>query len=104
MRLIKFIKNLIRWWEIIVKDDNHHYGFILFSINHKLKIMKNNWVSYSGSEDQLAELNYLIKTGDSLIKLLTEEEKINHIRSKEYLDLNKKYFDGLKKFNIDIYY
>ena len=82
----------------------HHYGEILEVIVLKLTEMRRSWEDYSDNEIQKDKLNLLINLGNQLLNQLEEEEKSgSHLRSKEYKDLNNKFFDSLKILNLDLY-
>lgn len=82
----------------------HHYGEILEVIVLKLTEMRRSWEDYSDNEIQKDKLDLLINLGNQLLNQLEEEEKSgSHLRSKEYKDLNNKFFDSLKILNLDLY-
>lgn len=82
----------------------HHYGEIIEVIVLKLTEMRRGWEDYSDCEVQKDKLDLLINLGNQLLNNLEEEEKSgSHLRSKEYKDLNNKFFDSLKILNLDLY-
>lgn len=82
----------------------YHYGEIIEVIVLKLTEMRNGWEDYSDNEIQKDKLNLLIDLGNQLLEKLEEEELSgSHLRSNEYKDLNKKFFDSLKILNLDLY-
>lgn len=82
----------------------NHYGSIIVAIVKTLKDMRNNWERYIDCEVQTDKLDLLISMGDTLLaKLEHEELSGSHLRSKEYRDLNNKFFDSLKVLNLDLY-
>lgn len=83
------------WYFLINK--NHHYGFIIEAILLKLKMMEKSWPDYKFNEREMETLRLLIKHAENLLDILEKEEasELGHLRSKEYLDKQKQFFNIL---------
>ena len=84
------------WYFLMNK--NHHYGFIIEAILLKLKMMRKSWPDYKFREREIETLDLLIKQAEELLDILEKEEvsDLCHIRSKEYLDKQKQFFNILQ--------
>lgn len=87
--------NKIKKW-FSKKEEPVHYGDILENIltillNFQIRIKNSNYV---GKEKDLQNVEDMIIALDELLELLQEEEKIGHIRSKEYLKKQKEFFQN----------
>ena len=78
------------------KKEPVHYGEVLENILQILLIfqvrIKNS--NYVGKEKDLQNIEDMIMALDELLELLQEEEKVGHIRSKEYLKKQKEFFQN----------
>ena len=86
---------IIKKW--FSKKEPVHYGEVLENIlsillNFQIRIKNSNYV---GKEKDLQNVEDMIEALDELLNLLEEEEKISHIRSKEYLKKQKEFFQNL---------
>lgn len=86
---------IIKKW--FSKKEPVHYGEVLENIlsillNFQIRIKNSNYV---GKEKDLQNVEDMIIDLDELLNLLEEEEKISHIRSKEYLKKQKEFFQNL---------
>ena len=78
------------------KKESVHYGEVLENIlqillNFQVRIKNSNYI---GKEKDLQNVEDMIEALDELLNLLEEEEKISHIRSKEYLKKQKEFFQN----------
>lgn len=78
-------------------DKNNHYGFLIETIVLKLELMKESWPEYKNSYHETNDLKYLIDLGHCILEQLEQEDSKNHLRSSEYLKLQKKFFDALNQ-------
>lgn len=81
---------------IFKKKESVHYGKVLEDIlttllNFKISISNSDYV---GKEKDLQNIEDMIMALDELLELLQEEEKVGHIRSKEYLKKQKEFFQN----------
>ena len=94
---------IIKKW--FSKKEPVHYGEVLENIlsillNFQIRIKNSNYV---GKEKDLQNVEDMIVDLDELLNLLEEEEKISHIRSKEYLKKQKEFFQNLNDKISSIY-
>ncbi len=85
---------IIKKW--FSKKEPVHYGEVLENIlsillNFQIRIKNSNYV---GKEKDLQNVEDMIEALDELLNLLEEEEKISHIRSKDYLKKQKEFFQN----------
>ncbi len=78
------------------KKEPVHYGEVLENIlqillTFQVRIKNSNYI---GKEKDLQNVEDMIEALDELLNLLEEEEKISHIRSKEYLKKQKEFFQN----------
>ena len=87
-------------------DKNHHYGFIIEAILLKLKMMKKSWPEYKFNEREIETLDLLITHAEELLDILEKEESSNlgHLRSKEYQDKQKQFFNILQVKLPELFY
>ena len=85
-------------------DKNNHYGFIIETIVIKLHLMRDSWPEYKFSENETTSLDILITKGEELLDILELEDASNHIRTKEYLDKQKYFFDMLNVKLPELFY
>ena len=81
---------------IFKKKESVHYGEVLENIlqillTFQVRIKNSNYV---GKEKDLQNVEDMIMALDELLNLLEEEEKVGHIRSKEYLKKQKEFFQN----------
>ena len=86
---------IIKKW--FSKKEPVHYGEVLENIlsillNFQIRIKNSNYI---GKEKDLQNVEDMIEALDELLNLLEEEEKISHIRTKEYLKKQKEFFQNL---------
>lgn len=81
-------------------DKNYHYGFLIETIVLKLELMKETFLKqdYKFVEKDIETLDILITKGTELLNILEDEETDSHIRSKIYLNEQKKFFDILNLY------
>ena len=94
---------IIKKW--FSKKEPVHYGEVLENIlsillNFQIRIKNSNYV---GKEKDLQNVEDMIVDLDELLNLLEEEEKISHIRSKEYLKKQKEFFQNFNDKISSIY-
>ena len=95
------MENLLMKSILIQKHNSFHYGYILVSIKEQLLRMNETWQSsekYIGYEDDLLDIQTLLSDISDLILLLQKEEETSHIRSKKYLNKQKKFFEKLNSY------
>ena len=85
-------------------DKNCHYGFLIETIVIKLKLMKESWPHYKYNEKELETLDLLITKGSELLDMLEIEDDENHLRSKEYQNKQKQFFDLLNVKSYELFY
>ena len=94
---------IIKKW--FSKKEPVHYGEVLENIlsillNFQIRIKNSNYV---GKEKDLQNVEDMIVDLDELLNLLEEEEKISHIRSKDYLKKQKEFFQNFNDKISSIY-
>ena len=94
---------IIKKW--FSKKEPVHYGEVLENIlsillNFQIRIKNSNYV---GKEKDLQNVEDMIEALDELLNLLEEEEKISHIRSKDYLKKQKEFFQNFNDKISSIY-
>lgn len=87
-------------------DKNYHYGFIIEAILLKLKMMKKSWPKYKFNEREIETLDLLITHAEELLDILEKEEssELGHLRSKEYQDKQKQFFNILQVKLPELFY
>lgn len=85
-------------------DKNNHYGFLIETIVLKLKLMRETWPDYKFSDIEKDNLDILISKGSELLEILEMEDVQNHLRSKEYLNKQKTFFDMLNVKLPELFY
>ena len=85
-------------------DKNNHYGFLIETIVLKLKLMRETWPDYKFSDIEKDNLDILISKGSELLEILEMEDAQNHLRSKEYLNKQKTFFDMLNVKLPELFY
>ena len=85
-------------------DKNNHYGFLIETIVLKLKLMRETWPDYKFSDIEKDNLDILISKGSELLEILEMEDAQNHLRSKEYLNKQKTFFDILSVKLPELFY
>ena len=81
-------------------DKNYHYGFLIETIVLKLELMRETFLKqdYKFVEKDIETLDILITKGTELLNILEVEEIDSHLRSKLYLNRQKKFFDILNLY------
>lgn len=108
-KLVKWFKCLITQWSIQRRWNalfykNYSSGYLIESLQIKFILMYNEWPEYKNSGKQKNMLKELIDLSEELLIRLEEEEKISHLRSVEYIKLQKLFFEKINIYSEDLFY